>query len=202
MRWIASIGALMVLAGCEPSEVETGQAVILSALPITLIGFALHACYRSMWQPMRPDLRLRARPMIHSSCLLLMLMFAVLAVFDDGTTEWLVMAFWGVGTSYVTLLVIALRVTAFRRMSKFFPYAAVLPWLVLMPLAIPLAFVGSTEVSNGYFILWALPGFFGWVAGPLVLVAIIEVVIHTIRYKRREIPTPPPPGLPRARIIE
>ena len=94
---------------------------------------------------------------------------AVLADLNPGTAEWLVIAFWAAGTSYITFLVLALRITATRRLSKLFPYAAILPWLVLLPPAIPLAFVGDPEVSGGaYQLIWLVPGYAGYVAGPLV----------------------------------
>jgi len=119
--------------------------------------------------------------------------------FERGVDDWIGIALWAVGTSYASVLVVAMRVLALPRFRKHFRWALVLPWLLFYTPALALAFFGSphTHVAEFWQALWVFPGFAGYVAAPLLVALFAEVVVRRLRAAR---PPPPPPELPIARV--
>jgi hypothetical protein len=195
VRWL--IASVLLCAGCEPTEVEAGQAIILVALPITLIGMLLHTALTGLWHKLDASIQIEWRTSWKMLGLLAVLCVAVfVSGLTRGTDDWLGFAFWFVGMSYLSLYLIALRLGVTRSLRRVLPWAVSIPWLVLLSPAIYCAALGSADapVAEWLQALWIFPGFGGYIAGGLMLIFVIEVVARLVIASRQ------PELLPRARI--
>jgi hypothetical protein len=113
-------------------------------------------------------------------------------------SDWLFAAFLAVGSSYLSLLLLCIRLSVFPSLSKLQRHTYYLPWLVLYPSALYFAFFGSTTSDAGdiHVQLWIMPGYMGLVTGPLLILALFEVLVRRHQYERRRAAEALPQPLP------
>lgn len=197
----AGLTALLLLGGCGPTAREVGQAVLWAAPIITLLVLGLAWCYARLWRPLLDEpLRVDWRPAVLVAALQLAAAFATLLRPElDG--DLIAIAVWVVGTSHLTLSLLALRL-AIRSGTAAYSWVIVAPWLLLYPPAVMLGLVlhaPAPEPSDAVALLWIVPGWAGWVTGPLALIAVVEVVFRRGRRLAAQEPAPPPVATARFR---
>ncbi len=166
---------------------------------ITLVGLGLAAIFRVAWNPLRATDKLPL-PQCRNLCLGLFLACVPWSFDLHMDNEWIAMALIAVGPSYLSLLLLGLRLTIIKRFRRFFPLVLYFPWIVLYPSAFFLAYLGSTtaETSDFHLQLWLYPGSFGLVTGPLFLVIVVELVVRHYVHRKREAAMALPRPLPTA----
>lgn len=198
----AGLTSLLVLGGCGPTAREIGQAVLWAAPIITLLVLGLAWGYARLWRPLlEAPLRVDWRPAALVTGVQLVLALATL-LRPELEGELVLTAVWAVGTSHLTLTLLPLRL-ALRSGTTAYSWVLLAPWLVLYPPAVLLGLVlrnPDSNLSDSIAMLWILPGWAGWVTGPLALIAVAEVVIRRIRRTRRLAAEKPAPPVARARF--
>jgi hypothetical protein len=200
----AGLTALLLLGGCGPTAREIGQAVLWAAPIITLLVLGLAWGYARLWRPLLEEpLRVDWRPAVVVAAIQLAVAFATLLRPElDG--DLVLIAVWAVGTSHLTLTLLPLRL-ALRSGATAYSWVIAAPWLLLYPPAVMLGLVlhdPGSDLSDAVMMLWILPGWVGWVTGPLAIIAVAEVVIRRVRRARRLAavkPAPPPVATARFR---
>lgn len=199
----AGLSALLLLGGCGPTAREIGQAVLWAAPIITILVLGLAWGYARLWRPLLDEpLRVDWRPAAVVAAIQLIIALATLLRPElDG--DLILIAVWAVGTSHLTLALLPLRL-ALRSGTTAYSWVIAAPWLLLYPPAVLLGLVlhdPGPDLSDAVAMLWILPGWAGWVTGPLALVAVVEVVVRRVRRARRlAAAAPPPPPVARARF--
>ena len=200
----AGVTALLLLGGCGPTAREIGQAVLWAAPIITILVLGLAWGYARLWRPLLEEpLRVDWRPVVAVAALQLAVALAtLLRPALDG--DLVLIAVWVVGTSHLTLALLPLRL-ALRSGTTAYSWVIAAPWALLYPPAVMLGLVlhaPAQDLADGAAMLWILPGWAGWVTGPLALIAVAEVVIRRVRRARRlaaQKPAPPPVATARFR---
>lgn len=184
---------------------ESGQAVLLAAPIISLGGALVAAGYAKLWQPLAPSVRFSWRPTLVALIVLTVLCGGIV-FYPPGTGEWVGIALWFVGTSYLTLQLLVLRITLSSAARHRYSLLSLAPWLVLYLPALVLAYAGSATEELALFPLiwmWTLPGYGGWVLLPVSLALFVEVVIRrkrlADRLRRELLPRPLPEARARMR---
>jgi hypothetical protein len=194
--------ALVFLSACGPTEKESGQAIVLVAPFITLIGLGVTSLFRWLWSPLVTGESLpRDRPFLVIGALSVM---CLPLVFESHLAdEWILMALHVLGTSYLALLLLCLRIGVFLRCRVLYRHVTYLPWLLLYPSAIFLAYFGSATSETGDFHLqlWLYPGSAGLVSGPLLGLLVVEVLVRRYLLHKREAALALPRPLPVAKIL-
>lgn len=198
----AGLTALLLVGGCGPSAREIGQAVLWAAPIITLVVLGLAWGYARLWRPLlEAPLRVDWRPAVLVAALQLVIALGTL-LRPELDAELVSIAVWAVGTSHLTLLLLPLRI-AVRSGTTAYSWVIPAPWVLLYPPAILLGLVlhdPGGDLSDAFALLWILPGWAGWVTGPLALIAVAEVVIRRVRRSRRLAAASPAPPVARARF--
>jgi hypothetical protein len=182
----AFVPLLLLACACGPTERESGHAILLMAPLITLGGVGVASLFRALWKPLVSPL---SQPLRDCRNLMIALVLACLPLFFDKhlNDEWLLVALHAVGTSYLTFLLIGVRLSLSPRNTHLFRYVTYLPWLVLYPPALYFAYVGSTtaEASDFPLQLWWFPGYAGLITGPLFLLLLVEVLVRRYSHHKR-----------------
>ncbi len=199
---VASV-ALLLLGGCGPTEMESGQAVLLMAPLITAIGALFASGYVHLWRSLADDLHFRWRP---SLVVIVLQLIACVGIpfMPHLEVDWLGYALWFVGTSYLTLQFLVIRVSVIRRIRRYYSSLSITPWLVLYPPALYLAYLGSDQEELQVFpgMLWTAPGYAGLSTGFLLVVFLVEVALRRGRQAARLRKASLPAPLPQARVIK
>jgi hypothetical protein len=184
-RALLGLLALCALAGCGPSDEEVGRVVLMTAPLFCAAGAGVLTLVRQMWTRFRPDtVKVPWRNHIFTAGALLPLaFFGALHKFDFSL---FLLGLWWIGTSYLSLLLVAWRVLFHFRPARSFSWLH-LPLLALFIIpAVPMAF-GMTNVWQDWIlILWTYPGFLGLLTGLLFAAAMLEPVMRA----RRQAPRP------------
>jgi len=178
-RAISSISALVLASGCGPSTREASIAVLVVAVAVIVLANAVVGLLWLPWHRVRPTLGFRWRPFVLAGLALSVLgMIAEQLPYAGGMSEYLVLALWAVGTSYLTFLLLVWRIRLSAR-SGLVEAHAIAGTLMFLP-ALPLAFVGSTEgdLHDALMVLWVLPGYAGLVSGPLFGLLLVEALVR------------------------
>ena len=193
---------VLALGGCEPSQIQAGQAILLTALPITVIAFGLHRLYAWLLAPFQDVPGISRRVLISGLAVLIALFVGVfIKGLEPQTDEWLGVAFVAVGSSYATVFAILLRVFIQVRNERLYSWAPLAPWLLYLPSAMVFAFSGSSDEPLGaILLLWIVPGYFGWIGGPCLVVVFLEAALRRYFYHRAQ-RAEPTPGLPRSIVV-
>lgn len=177
---------LLLVAGCGPNAREAGVAALVVAFPILVIASMLLWLLSRLWQRVRPQLVFRWQPFVTVGLVLSGVgLFAAVLPFHGSATEWLVMALWAVGTSYLTIVLLVWRIRLSARNGL--AWAHGLACAIQFLPALPLAFFGSTEGElNGPLLgVWMLPGYGGLVAGPIYVLLLLEALVRWQRARSR-----------------
>jgi hypothetical protein len=200
--WALLIGALF-LGGCEPTQMEAGQCIVMVAPIITAIGLALHWLYAWLWRPLEAPPRISWR--ITGLGLLVLFMLAVIVTasgLERDTDDWLLAIFIIVGSSYLSVYAVALRALVVPRLRRWYSWAPLIPWFIFLPPALVLAFFGSTQdpVGDTLTMFWMLPGLFGYIGVPALMLLYFEAGVRRYLHYKASQP-PPPPALPRSVVV-
>ncbi len=198
------IAALLVQSGCEPTQIQAGQGIVLVAVPITLIALALQRLYTWLWSPFVVVPPVRGNVVISGLAALIALIVGVLLDgIDRGTDDWLLLIFVVVGSSYATVYAVLLRAFVQVSYQKLYSWAALAPWLIFLPPAAAFAFIGSADDPLGMIaFLWVLPGYFGWVGVPCLVLVFLEAALRRyFFYRAQRAQAEPKPGLPRSIVV-
>lgn len=191
------IPLVLLLGACGPTARESGHSILLMAPLITVAGGSIAVLFRLLWQPMVPSLPLSFRR-CRNAILLLTLPCLPLAFDPALNDDWIGTALVAVGSTYLTLLLLAIRLIILAQARHLFAHIIYVPWLLLYPGAAYYAYGGSTtaEASEFHMNLWILPGYFGIFAGALFLLLLLEVFIrrhlHFKRLAEEALPRPLP----------
>jgi hypothetical protein len=194
MRAWPAILALALLGGCGPTQAEMGQSILVAAPLITVAGIGLQALYAMLWRRLGADIHLRWK--VQGPLLAFLTVCAVLIPslrWQNRTDDWIFAALVMVGTSYLSLLLIAMRILVITRLRRWFSWAGVMVWLLLWLPAFHHALWGSTTNEDSIFIIiWLLPGYMGLITFLLLLGFGIELgVRYAITERRRRGSTGP-----------
>jgi hypothetical protein len=200
MRSRPVVLALALLGGCGPTQAEMGQAILIAAPLITIAGIGLQALYAMLWRRLGADVHLRWQVQGPLLAFLVLGAFLPALRWQRGTDDWIAAAFIFVGTSYLSLLLIAMRILLITSLRRHFPWAGALAWVLLWLPAFHHALWGSTTNEDSLaVIVWILPGYMGAVTFLLLLGFGVELAIRlAIAARRRRAAEQPP--LPEARI--
>ncbi|MBI3074496.1 MAG: hypothetical protein HYY84_20480 [Deltaproteobacteria bacterium] len=184
------IGFASLLIGggvqCGPTGPQAAYAVLAAAPVVFAAGLALTRLVQWLWQRLDPTLSFRLRP--HASLFVALLLVAVLtAIKGDRVSRWFGMAFWLYGTSYLSLLLVTLRIWWWRSRPRDLTWAPVVPLVLTLSPTVPLAFeTGARSVVEEIaFLIWVFPGYGGIVTGGVLLVLAVEFAIRRGRIARR-----------------
>lgn len=199
----AGLTSLLLLGACGPTAREMGQAVLWAAPIITILVLLLAWGYARLWRPLVDEPpRVDWRPAVVVAALQLTVASATL-LRPELEGDLILIAVWAVGTSQLSLALLPLRLTL-RSGTTAYSWVFLAPWLLLYPPAVLLGLVlrdPGSDITDSIAMLWILPGWAGWVTGPLALIAIAEVVIRRVRRARRlAAQKPPPPPVATARF--
>lgn len=183
---MTSLLVLALAAGCGPSTREASIAVLIVAGAIVVLANAVVGLLWLVWRRVRPELRFHWQPFATVGLVLsgVGLLAEALAT-DAAVSEWLLIALWAAGTSYLSILLLVWRIRL--------PAPAGLAWahaiagtLMFLP-AIPPAFVGSThgDIADVLMFLWVIPGYAGFVPGPIFLLLLLEALVRWSRMRSR-----------------
>jgi hypothetical protein len=195
-------GALF-LGGCEPTQMEAGQSIVIVAPFITAIGVALHWLYAWLWRPLEAPPRISWRI---SGVGMIVLSFLAAIVIASGlerdTDDWLGFVFIIVGASYMSVFAIALRALVVEGLRRWYAWAPLVPWFFFLPPALVLALMGSTQrpVGDVLTMFWMLPGLFGYIGAPTLTLMFFEAAVRRYLHHRASQP-PPQPELPRSVVV-
>lgn len=193
--------AALLGSGCGPTEIEAGALALLAVLPALLVGAALQRLYLAARRRISEAHRgetLDWRPTLLLGALSLGLWIVALLRLPQASVEDVPLAVAFVGTSYMSFLAIALRLSAG---GPSFSWATLLPWAYAAIPGFLLAILGSHQEASDVILLYFLmPGYVGIVAGPLVLLLFAEVGIRVLWRKRREAAAAP--AVPEARVVD
>ena len=168
-------------SGCGPTSEDIGQAVLQAAPIVTLLALLVAWVYAMLWEPLVPDLRLDPRPSV--IVIAAQLAIAVASLFLPQLLDLANVLFFGcvVGASHLTLAILALRISVHRG-SRRYSWALLAPIPILVPPALVLAVFGdSLGILKAAWTLWALPA---WGLGPIVLLALVEVLVRRARARQ------------------
>ncbi len=179
VRAVLVLLALALVSGCGPNTREASIAVLVAAGAIVVLANAVVWLLWLLWHRVRPELRFRWRPFVIVGVVLSGVGLIADALPHAGSMqEYVVIALWAVGTSYLTffLLVWRIRLSAPNGLAEAHAIAGA---LMLGP-ALPLAFVGSTEgeLHDALMILWVFPGYGGAIPGSLFVLLLVEVLVR------------------------
>jgi hypothetical protein len=170
---------LALAAGCGPSTREASIAVLIVAGAIVVLANAIVGLLWLLWRRVRPELRFHWQPFATVGLVLsgLGLLADSLAT-SAAVSEWLPIALWAAGTSYLTLFLLVWRIRL--------PAPAGLAWAhaiagtVLFLPALPFAFAGSNDgnLADVLLFLWTIPGYGGFVSGPLFGLLLLEALVR------------------------
>lgn len=193
----------LLCCGCGPTEMESGQAVLLAAPFITLVGALLAAGFAKLWRPLIDGLSFRWRTTTIALCVQSLLCLGIM-FFPPGSGEWVGFAMVFVGASYLTVQLVAMRIALSEKLRRHYSVISLAPWILFYPPALVLAYVGSpsTELQAFPGLLWTLPGYGGLVLAPVFVILLIEILVrrkkHADQVQREILPRPLPEA--RARI--
>lgn len=169
-RWAFVAAALLLLPGCGPSERRIG-VLVLHALPaIVIAGGLVQGLFRYFGGGRLPATRRTHGVLLGVSLAALAITIALRGLTTSGLV---VLAFLGVGASYLAYLLVAMRLmktTAFR-WAALFPFVMIggpALWLMVFGRAAP---GGHASQWESYFML---PGYFGVVPALLVMLLALE----------------------------
>jgi hypothetical protein len=181
---------------CGPTEEELGRAVMVSAPGVLLAAFGMMALLVWLWRKLEPEFSMKPVPILAATGAAAL--GAVLALIGmrgeatgtptgvGGVVEWVPMALWAVGATYLLLLLITWRIWLLASPRHAFTWSF-LPPLILVFLPAPLMALGWTDNWDEFCSMaWVFPGYLGAVTGPLLLLAIVEVVIRRKRAKGKQ----------------
>lgn len=192
----------LLLSACGPTEVEAGQAVLFSAALITLIGGGVTALFAALWKPLAKNLQFSWRPtlvVIAGQAILqgMVLVFVGTPIEGTHVDDWVLTALLTVGTSYLSLQLIVVRVALIERVRRYYSLLSLAPWIVLYPPAVVLGVWGSgDEAGDIPLSLWILPGYVGMTTLVILVVFGVELVFRRRRLalseREPEFPAPLP----------
>lgn len=171
--------ALVLASACGPKTREASIAVLVAAGGIVVLANALVGLLWLLWRRVRAGLGFRWRPFVVIGLALSGVGLVAEVVPSGGSMgEWLVIALWAVGTSYLTffLLVWRVRLSAPHGLA----WAHAIAGTLMFAPALPLAFVGASQepLPDALMVLWVLPGYAGFVSGPLFVLLLIEALVR------------------------
>ena len=173
---------LALAAGCGPNTREASIAVLVVAVAVMVLANAVVWLLWLLWHQVRPGLGFRWRPFVVVGLALSAVgLFASTRPYHGNMAEYLGMALWAVGTSYLTFLLLVWRI-GLSAPNGLVVAHAIAGTLMFAP-ALPLAFVGSTqgELDDPLLFLWAFPGVAGYVPGPLFGLLLLEALVRLAR---------------------
>jgi len=181
LRLVTLVALATLLSGCGPTPTESAQ-VVLVGLPLMLVGNALLiAVLRLLWRNVRtlPAIDWRRTTGLFGAALATALVTAIVV---ENPFEWLGLALVFVAPTGVTVALVAWRVQVFGGDGGLFTPLAVMTGFVLAPAAMMLAEVKLlTQIAV---FIWVLPGYFGFVAGLVFVLMVVEAVVRRL-YARR-----------------
>jgi len=189
-KYIGFIALALGLGACGPSEREVGVLILMSLLPMVIVGIALQVAYRVVW--IRAVERETPEPFNYRPTTALVaasIAVFIIPIVVGPSDEVLIATYFG-GATYLTYLLICMRILV--RRQRLYARASWIPWLMFAPLAIGLTVWGSAtsdaDLSLAYYLL---PGYAGLVPAAIILVLTIEVVIrHRIALARERAQEP------------
>jgi hypothetical protein len=200
MRSWPVVLALAPLAGCGPTQAEMGQAILIAAPLITIAGIGLQALYALLWRRLGADVHLRWQ--IQGPLLAFLVLGALLPAlrWQRRTDDWIFAALVFAGSSYLSLLLVTMRILVITSLRRWFAWAGAMVWVLLWLPAFHHALWGSTTNEDSIFVIvWLLPGYMGLITFLLLLGFGVELAIRlAIAARRRRAAEQPP--LPEARI--
>jgi hypothetical protein len=171
---------------CGPTPEEAGSAVLMASPLVLGFGLLLVWVLWQLWRRVQPDLPLDVRPGRWTLAAVSALAVVGLATGGEKAFEWVGLALWLFGASYVALTLVTLRIWLHLRRETAFTWAAVPPILLMVAPALVLCTGLAGGLMDASMALWMYPGFGGWIASPLFLLLLLEAALRGRR--------PPPSG--------
>lgn len=174
--------ALALATGCGPNTREASIAVLVAAVAVIVLANAVVGLLWLVWHRVRPALGFRWRPFVVVGLALSAAgLLASTRPYHGEMTEYLAIALWAVGTSYLTFLLLVWRLCLSAPNGLAVAHA--IAGALMFGPALPLAFVGSTagELDEALLLLWVFPGYAGIVSGPLFVLLLIEALVRLAR---------------------
>lgn len=180
------LGLVGLAAGCGPSTREASVAVLLVAGPVVVLVNALVGLLWLLWRRVRPELAFRWRPFVEAGFVVSAVgLLAAALPFEGDVLEWVLIALWAVGTSYLTIFLLVWRIRLSAPDGLAWAHA-IAGAIELVP-ALLFGFLGATEgaLDKPLLVVWMLPGYAGLVAGPLYGLLLIEALVRWQHARRR-----------------
>jgi hypothetical protein len=177
-RRLVLLVAPALLAGCGPTSREAGQAILGAAPVFVAAGPGILSLLFLCWQGARPEVTMRRRPNVVPLGIALGASVVVIVAAPDAR-EWIVPAMQLAGTSYLTLLLVTWRIWMFKEPRGAFAWSWVPAFALIWLSAAVMAVVPDHPYDDGivYFV-WVMPGWGGLVAGPLLVVLLVEALVR------------------------
>lgn len=178
VRLVLALVTLALVSGCGPKAREASVALLVVAGAIVVLANGIVGLLWLPWRRVRPELGFGWRPFVDAGLALSGLGLVGALLPHGDMVEWLGIALWAGGTSYLTffLLVWRIRVPAPNALAWAHSIAGM---LIFLP-ALAFAFFVSPEADlpDVLLWLWMLPGYAGMVAGPLFVLLWLEALVR------------------------
>ncbi|MCA9610890.1 MAG: hypothetical protein KC619_35090 [Myxococcales bacterium] len=179
--------ALVALGGCGPTPREIGGLMIVGLAPAVWVAAALNYGLYRLWRRSREELAppTKVEALVASGLALLFATITTIALGGAYTAEATLIAFWLVGTAYLTPMVVGIGIALGGRRHWAFRYLWWAPALVVFAVAQPLVLdvVGDTYVSTVLQTLMVLGGL-GSVGGVLFSILLAFSLRAWVRARR------------------
>jgi hypothetical protein len=177
-----TLAPLVLLAGCGPTPREAAAAVLV-ALPVALlVGHLLVRLLVWLWRPVR-RLPLSARPALVAAGVAAAVAVATAVIAGEDALDWVGAALVLFGTSYLTLLLVVWRLWLLLDAVTASSWSFVPVVSISVLPGIPLLLGVSGDYADLVLVAWVLPGYGGTVAGPLLVLLVVEALVR--RFARR-----------------
>jgi hypothetical protein len=170
---------------CGPTPKESGDTILMVLPFVVLSAMGVQWVFLKLWKSLRQSIVLDwGRNLFFCGALLLPAGYAFLT--DGRPGEWLPIAYWLFGCSYVAAMLLVTRLMLLSNDARlvFFVPHLFLSAIFAAP-ALPLALgLAQRKWQDASEMMWIMPGFGGWVPGGLFLLLFIEVLWRRARLRR------------------
>jgi hypothetical protein len=184
MRLASALAVLLLAAGCGPTPEEAARAVLVT-LPVAIaVGHLFARLLTWLWRPLgRPPIA--ARPALVAMAVATAAATIVLVVGGDAVLEWVGAALALYGATYLVLSFVAWRLWLHIHPETPGSWSFIAAQSISVFPGLPLLYGVDGQYADAVITGWIVVGYMGLVAGPILLILIVEALVRRHRLRGR-----------------